>query len=164
MATSRRRSSTDLGGYTTWPARTAGLEVDAEPKIVEACCSCWRRSPDSRGARCRTRAARTLRRSWSRSPLAYWRLHDLPGRKRPMRLAVTPGGLSGWCRVLPGGSNGNWVLRCGPDQSRGSFRRRTTLAEVQTVGSELHLGGMVLERPAQRHSADDRDLGLTRPD
>lgn len=25
-----------LGGYTTWPARTAGLEVDAEPKIVAA--------------------------------------------------------------------------------------------------------------------------------
>jgi hypothetical protein len=24
-----------LGGYTTWPARTAGLEVDAEPKIVD---------------------------------------------------------------------------------------------------------------------------------
>ncbi len=24
-----------LGGYTTWPARTAGLEVTAEPKIVE---------------------------------------------------------------------------------------------------------------------------------
>lgn len=23
-----------IGGYTTWPARTAGLEVDAEPKIV----------------------------------------------------------------------------------------------------------------------------------
>ncbi|MCZ6795649.1 MAG: neutral/alkaline non-lysosomal ceramidase N-terminal domain-containing protein [Planctomycetota bacterium] len=26
----------ELGGYTTWPARTAGLEVQAEPKIVEA--------------------------------------------------------------------------------------------------------------------------------
>jgi len=25
-----------LGGYTTWPARTAGLEVQAEPKIVAA--------------------------------------------------------------------------------------------------------------------------------
>jgi putative membrane-bound dehydrogenase-like protein len=25
-----------LGGYTTWPARTAGLEVQAEPKIVDA--------------------------------------------------------------------------------------------------------------------------------
>src|SRR5207247_9896740 len=24
-----------LGGYTTWPARTAALEVQAEPKIVE---------------------------------------------------------------------------------------------------------------------------------
>lgn len=27
-----------LGGYTTWPARTAGLEVNAEPKMVEALC------------------------------------------------------------------------------------------------------------------------------
>ncbi len=26
----------DLGGYTTWPARTAGLEVAAEPKMVAA--------------------------------------------------------------------------------------------------------------------------------
>lgn len=26
----------ELGGYTTWPARTAGLEVQAEPRIVEA--------------------------------------------------------------------------------------------------------------------------------
>lgn len=26
-----------LGGYTTWAARSAGLEVQAEPKIVEAC-------------------------------------------------------------------------------------------------------------------------------
>ncbi len=25
----------ELGGYTTWPARTAGLEVQAEPKIIE---------------------------------------------------------------------------------------------------------------------------------
>jgi hypothetical protein len=25
-----------LGGYTTWPARTAGLEISAEPRIVEA--------------------------------------------------------------------------------------------------------------------------------
>ena len=25
-----------LGGYTTWPARTAGLEIEAEPKIVAA--------------------------------------------------------------------------------------------------------------------------------
>ena len=24
-----------LGGYTTWPARTAGMEVDAEPQIVD---------------------------------------------------------------------------------------------------------------------------------
>ena len=26
-----------IGGYNTWAARSAGLEVQAEPKIVEAC-------------------------------------------------------------------------------------------------------------------------------
>ncbi len=31
-----------LGGYTTWPARTAGLEEQAEPKIVEGWKD-WRR-------------------------------------------------------------------------------------------------------------------------
>jgi len=26
-----------LGGYTSWPARTAALEFQAEPKIVAGC-------------------------------------------------------------------------------------------------------------------------------
>ena len=41
-----------LGGYTTWPARTAGLEVQAEPKIVDGRArSCSNRSRANRGAR-----------------------------------------------------------------------------------------------------------------
>lgn len=68
-----------LGGYNTWPARSAGLEVEAEPKIVETALSlleqlaeaprrCWRQSTGP--------AARDL---LAADPLAYWRLDELAG-------------------------------------------------------------------------------------
>jgi hypothetical protein len=68
-----------LGGYNTWPARTAGLEVQAEPKIVaavlalleEVAGSPRRPQPESSGpyaeAVLRTR------------PVAYWRLSEMAG-------------------------------------------------------------------------------------
>jgi putative membrane-bound dehydrogenase-like protein len=69
-----------LGGYTTWPARTASLEVEAEPKIVEVLLSLLekvsgqaRRSPAaSHGA-----YAKAVLHS---KPAAYWRLEEMAGR------------------------------------------------------------------------------------
>jgi hypothetical protein len=68
-----------LGGYTTWPARTAGLEVTAEPKIVEALLGLLektagkkRRVPDE----ARTEYARAV---LGANPSAYWRLQELHG-------------------------------------------------------------------------------------
>ena len=66
-----------LGGYTTWPARTAGLETQAEPRIVETLLSLLeevagrpRRAPTEQpGA-----YARTVLES---KPLAYWRLEEM---------------------------------------------------------------------------------------
>ncbi len=68
-----------LGGYNTWPARSAGLEVDAEPKIVaallkrlEQVCESSRRTyhePDG------SASAALLR----LQPTAYWRLGELSG-------------------------------------------------------------------------------------
>ena len=78
-----------LGGYTTWPARTAGLETQAEPRIVEAMLSLLeevaghpRRAPAEQDGPY-ARAVLDAR------PLAYWRLeemampiaHDSTGRK-----------------------------------------------------------------------------------
>lgn len=68
-----------LGGYTTWPARTAGLEVEAEPRIVagmlallEQVAGKPRRSyPEDRG-----RYAESILAS---RPFAYWRLDDIQG-------------------------------------------------------------------------------------
>jgi hypothetical protein len=69
-----------LGGYTTWPARTAGLEVDAEPKIVEALLTLHEQAAgrprrplhDAAGA-----YADAVRKS---KPLGYWRLADIAGK------------------------------------------------------------------------------------
>src|SRR3954469_23060668 len=68
-----------LGGYTTWAARTAGLEVDAEPKIVatlvklleEATGKPRRPLPDIGGAY----AAAVLK----SKPRGYWRLAEIGG-------------------------------------------------------------------------------------
>jgi len=65
-----------LGGYTTWPARTAGLEVQAEPRIVETLLSLLeevsgqprRAMTDSHGA-----YAKAIIDS---KPTAYWRLNE----------------------------------------------------------------------------------------
>lgn len=69
----------DLGGYTTWPARSAGLEVEAEPKIVETVLSALEEVADA--ARHDIRPALTPYRKavLASEPLAYWPLDDIEG-------------------------------------------------------------------------------------
>ncbi len=69
-----------LGGYTTWPARTAGLEVAAEPKIVETLLTALeevtqqpRRNPQADHG---TYAQNLI----DLKPIAYWRLEEADGR------------------------------------------------------------------------------------
>ncbi|MEX2577669.1 MAG: PVC-type heme-binding CxxCH protein [Verrucomicrobiales bacterium] len=68
-----------LGGYTTWPARTAGLEETAEPQIVESLLGLLEtvsdkpRRPLADGDGPYRRAILTDR------PVAYWPLDDLAG-------------------------------------------------------------------------------------
>lgn len=68
-----------LGGYTTWPARTAALEVQAEPKIVETLIATLEELAEPK------RKARPLPPSdyevlvANSKPLAYWRFHEFRG-------------------------------------------------------------------------------------
>jgi len=70
-----------LGGYTTWPARTAGLEVKAEPVMAEQLLEMLEKL---RGTKRRTahepllETARAVLRS---KLLAYWPLDDLEGTR-----------------------------------------------------------------------------------
>jgi hypothetical protein len=68
-----------LGGYTTWPARTAGLEVGAEPKIVDAVLGLLesvagrpRRAPDAT----QTPYSRAV---LAAKPWSFWRLEETEG-------------------------------------------------------------------------------------
>jgi hypothetical protein len=68
-----------LGGYTTWPARTAGLEVQAEPKIVAAMLKLLEQVAGKP-----RRAIQVPKTSYAEAvlaskPVAYWRLDDIEG-------------------------------------------------------------------------------------
>jgi hypothetical protein len=68
-----------LGGYTTWPARTAGLEVQAEPKIVEAVLGLLEQvagKPRRTPGLFHGPYAKAVIVS---KPVAYWRLDDMHG-------------------------------------------------------------------------------------
>ena len=70
-----------LGGYTTWPARSAALEVGAEPKIVDALLGLLeqvsgkprKKVTDTHGAYAQAVLAA--------KPLAYWRLNESAGQQ-----------------------------------------------------------------------------------
>jgi putative membrane-bound dehydrogenase-like protein len=69
-----------LGGYNTWPARSAGLEVQAEPKIVEAALLMLEKvaaKPRRVFQQNRGPAVETLLKA---KPAAYWRLDEFAGR------------------------------------------------------------------------------------
>jgi len=124
-----------LGGYTTWPARTAGLEVAAEPAIVEALVAALeevtgrprRRPVDPGGA-----AAEAV---LAAGPIGYWRCDDDEGTG--LRNAVVggqPAPLSpGFAWHLPGVGAGSGVgetsrLVSGPFARDGRVNRAVHLA------------------------------------
>lgn len=69
----------DLGGYTTWPARTAGLEVDAEPKIVETLLSSLEYLADKPRREPAIHHGSYAKAILAESPLAYWRCEAFEG-------------------------------------------------------------------------------------
>jgi putative membrane-bound dehydrogenase-like protein len=100
-----------LGGYTTWPARTAGLEVEAEPKIVatllaaleEVTGKSRKEMVDQHGP-----YANAILKS---SPVSYWRLNEAAGSVA--NNAVTEGIsarlLPGFAWYLPGVASGSGI-------------------------------------------------------
>lgn len=68
-----------LGGYNTWAARSAGLEVGAEPRIVEAAIDLLERvSNRPRRALIQSRGA-GVEKILASKPTAYWRMDEVAG-------------------------------------------------------------------------------------
>ncbi|MEW4489191.1 LamG-like jellyroll fold domain-containing protein [Thalassoglobus sp. JC818] len=78
-----------LGGYNTWPARSAGLEVQAEPKIVAAAKSLLETVAGRPGKNPELAVTDSTQYVLDRSPAAYYRLSEMNG---PIAKDATPNG------------------------------------------------------------------------
>jgi hypothetical protein len=70
-----------LGGYTTWPARSAGLEVQAEPKIVEAVLQLLEQVSDKPRRPVLPPGGAYQAAVLKSKPLAYWGFDEFVGPK-----------------------------------------------------------------------------------
>ncbi|AMV40284.1 LamG domain-containing protein [Planctomyces sp. SH-PL62] len=68
-----------LGGYTTWPARTAGLEVQAEPKIIDAALGLLEKVAAAPRRAERPAPSRYAEVVLAARPAAFWRLDEMDG-------------------------------------------------------------------------------------
>lgn len=68
-----------FGGYNTWPARSAGLEVQAEPKIAEAAIHLLEKVTGQPRRPWRLPEGPATRAVLDAKPLAYWRLNEFTG-------------------------------------------------------------------------------------
>jgi len=66
-----------LGGYTTWPARTAGLEVDAEPRIVATLLTLLEEVAEKPRRPLIDEHGPHARAVLDSKPAAYWRLNEI---------------------------------------------------------------------------------------
>ncbi len=69
-----------LGGYTTWPARTAGLEVQAEPQIVATLLGALEEATGKQRRGMQDDHGPYARALLEAKPAAYWRLNEADGQ------------------------------------------------------------------------------------
>ena len=68
-----------LGGYNTWAARSAGLEVQAEPKIVEASLQLLENTAGRERDRLPLPSGPAVTAVLNAKPAAYWQMDDVAG-------------------------------------------------------------------------------------
>lgn len=81
-----------LGGYNTWPARSAGLEVTAEPKIVGMGLTLLERLSGKNRRPTAEETGSAAQKTLNQKPLAYFRMADMAG---PVAVDVSGNGHHG---------------------------------------------------------------------
>ncbi|MEO8270657.1 MAG: LamG-like jellyroll fold domain-containing protein, partial [Aureliella sp.] len=100
-----------LGGYTTWPARTAGLEVKAETKIVEALTSALEEATGQPRRSLIDEHGPYALSILAAKPLAYWRMNDFDGSSPRNAVEAGPAAQlsGGYALYLPGAGSGSGI-------------------------------------------------------
>ncbi|MBI5689981.1 MAG: hypothetical protein HZC55_07750 [Verrucomicrobia bacterium] len=162
-----------LGGYTTWPARTAGLEVQAEPKIVEALVGALEQVTGRPRRVERDEPGPYARAILAARPVAYWRLNDADGGQaanavpggRPARLR------GGFAWYLPGvgtgsGTGAGEVLQpsafSGPHQLNRAIHVAGGELSADVGGGKGGYSAVLWFWLGERSGASDRDGVLVR--
>jgi len=107
-----------LGGYNAWPARTAGLEVDAETIITDTLLSMFEELSGKERKKADLSTAPYAKKVLAKKPLAYWRLGEIDGTlAEDISGAGNHGQLeTGYCFYLDGPERDD--LRCGGERTR----------------------------------------------
>lgn len=98
-----------LGGYTTWPARTAGLEVPAEPRMVETLLGALEEATGGKRRPMVDEHGPYAQAVIAARPAAYWRLNEAEGRMAHNAIAHAPDArvTDGVVWYLPGAGSGS---------------------------------------------------------
>ncbi len=134
-----------LGGYITWPARTAGLEVEAEPKIVETTLALLEEVAGQPRRPAVPENGPYAHAVLASGPLTYWRLDDM---EWPMAKDAGPQGrdatmLAGVALYLPGAGSGTGIspnAALTPSKFSGSQINRAVHLAGGRVHSPMQLG------------------------
>lgn len=128
-----------LGGYTTWPARTAGLEVEAEPKMVETLLGALEEVTGKKRRDIQDDPSAYARAVLDAKPAAYWRLNDIFGPAKK--------GSSGFARnAVAGGpllqtAPPTALYLPGPGSGEGEVLTPSAFSGVQQINRAIHLAG-----------------------
>ena len=71
----------DLGGYNTWAARSAGLEIEAEPKIAEAAIELLEQVCNKPRRQLKQSRGLAVEEALGTKPTAYWRMDETAGTR-----------------------------------------------------------------------------------
>lgn len=139
-----------LGGYTTWPARTAGLEVEAEPKIVEMLLQAVEEASGSPRREMAVRHGVYAKAILEAGPDDYWRLDDAAGTLA--RNAVAGGSPAhlrpGFAWYLPGVGSGSGIgeqERLRPSNFSGLSESGLSESGLSVINRAVHFAGGSLE-------------------
>jgi len=130
-----------LGGYTTWPARTAGLEVQAEPKIVETVLGLLEEVSGEPAKKYTESAGPYAKAVLASKPVALWRMGEFGG---PQAVDVSGSGNHGKFS----GRVAYWLK--GP-QAVGFCGTNKTNRAVQFAGGRL---GAVIKKLGDSYSVE----------
>ena len=125
-----------LGGYTTWPARTAGLEVQAEPQEVEALLAALEEVTGGKRRAMQSEHGAYAKAVLDAKPVAYWRLDDAAGRSAAN---AVPGGVA--ARVFDGAA---WYLPgigSGTGYGSGEALKPSAFSGEKQINRALHIAG-----------------------